>query len=58
MSKLTESQILEDAQTKHKIENLFRDCTVADRVKDLQALIRYARHIGYNEGYQDAKANR
>lgn len=43
----TEEQILEAAKTKHGIINTDE--------QSLLALIRYARHIGYNEGWEDHK---
>ena len=45
-----EKQILQNAIEKHLLDKL-KDM---DQVS-LLALIRYAKHVGYNEGYQDAK---
>jgi hypothetical protein len=53
MSDLTEIQILNDAIEKHKLGVLL----IHDQEYSLLCLIRYARNIGYNEGYMD-RANK
>lgn len=49
-TQLTEEEIFDQAITKH---TLFQNGEYTK--KDILALIRYARLIGYNEGYKDCK---
>lgn len=45
---MDEYQIIVDARTKHNLDiKLYPCCGIVE-------LIRYARQIGYNEGYKDA----
>ena len=43
---LNENDVIKNAITKHGIKSV-------ENYEDLRALVRYALHVGYNEGYQD-----
>lgn len=52
---LSEDQILADAKEKHKLDLFATDGSLFQRQEELKALIRYSRHIGFNEGYREGR---
>ena len=55
MATLTAKTILKNSTKKHGLKFLYLEGnkTGDGTIKDLEALICYARHIGYNEGFKD-----
>jgi hypothetical protein len=53
---LKEIDVLKDAITKHNLRSL--DDLDEKIYENLKALVRYALHVGYSEGYQDAAIER